>query len=250
MKNHQHFLLSPLSRAPRRHGRRGFSLVELMVVVAIIAMLVAVGGGEIARAWKRQKLQSAAGDVKLLFQRAFVEVQRRGYPVFVKVGPLVTAGAVRYMPIYLIGDADQNGVAGAFCRNPVAPAKGCPDLLIDEYDIVVHGLSGTMGSTGVDQEFSLSDLDVTKVISTRWSDNTTDWLNPRLLMCDFQGRAIDTLTGRQIAGPATLVFTHVNVVNQTLQPPTRYVISINPFWSVRVVKQIKDSTPAWVDQNG
>ncbi len=69
-------------------------------------------------------------------------------------------------------------------------------------------------------------------------------------MCDFQGRAIDTLNGRQIAGPATLVLTHVSVVNGALMPPTRYVISINPVWSVRVAKQIKDATSTWVTQNG
>ena len=75
-------------------------------------------------------------------------------------------------------------------------------------------------------------------------------------MCDFQGRAIDVLTGRQIAGPATLVLTHVNVVNGGLNPLTRYVISINPIWSVRVAKQTTagpfpiTATNVWVTQNG
>ena len=69
-------------------------------------------------------------------------------------------------------------------------------------------------------------------------------------MCDFQGRAIDTVAGRQIAGPATLVLTHVSVVNGGLMPPTRYVININPVWSVRVAKQIKVDATNWVTQNG
>ena len=247
-KNHSSLRNRRLVRALLPHGRRGFSLVEMMAVVAIIAIIFIIGGSSIMTAWKRQKLQSASGDIRVLFQRAYSEVQRRGIPVFVKVGPLVTSGAAKYMPLYLVGDADQNGVLAACFANP--PTVACPDLLIDEYDIVVKGLSGTKGTTGVDQEFSLSELDVTQVKSTLWSDNTTSWTNPRALMCDFQGRAIDTLTGRQIAGPATLVLTHVDVVNQSFQPPTRYMLTINPAWSVRVIKQIKDSTPAWVDQNG
>jgi hypothetical protein len=69
-------------------------------------------------------------------------------------------------------------------------------------------------------------------------------------MCDFQGRAIDTTTGLQLAGPATLVLTHVDVVNQAYAPPTRFLLSINPVWSVRVQKQIRDATGTWVDQQG
>jgi hypothetical protein len=193
-------------------------------------------------------MQSASTDIKILFQRALSEMQRRNMRTFIQVGPLITAGAARYMPIYLVGDADGDGALAACFANP--PTVPCPDLLIDEYDIVVKGLTGVKGVTGVDQEFCLSDLDVTQVESSLWSDNSTSWNNPRVLMCDFQGRAIDTLSGRQIAGPATLVFTHVNVVNQALMPPTRYVLSINPVWTVRVAKQIEDSTNTWVTQNG
>ena len=248
-KNHSTLLICPPLGAPRPRGRRGFSLVELMAVVFIIGIIFIIGGSEISRAWKRQKLQSASGDIKVLFQRAYSEGQRRGMRTFIQVGPLVTASAASYMPLYLIGDADQDGAVGAFCRNPVPPAKGCPDLLIDEYDIVVKGL------TGVDQEFSLSDQDVTRVKSTLWSDNSINWNNPRVLMCDFQGRAIDTLTGRQIGAPATLALTHVDVVNGSSQPPTQYKITINPVWSVRVEKQIATSRNPdlsfnWVTQNG
>lgn len=260
-KNHSPLLVRPLLRAFRPHGPRGFSLVEMMAVVFIIGIIVIIGGGEISKAWKRQKLQSASGDIRVLFQRAYSEMQRRGIPVFVQVGPLKTPSlSSSYLPIYLIGDQTQDEILDC---NLKVPTVACPDLLIDEYDIIVKGLSGTLGITGVDQEFCLSDASTSQVLSTLWSDEnpgpgTTDWNVERVLMCDLHGRAMSvdkkagkfTSTGRQIGAPATLVLTHVNVVDLALMPPTRYMLNINPVWSVRVVKQIKDSTPKWVDQNG
>ncbi len=241
---------------------RGFSLVEMLAVIAIIAIIFIIGGQSILKAWQRQKLSSAATDVKILFQRALPEMQRRGMTTFIQVGPLVTTASVRYVPIYLIGDANQNGTLDAFA-NPATVAK--PDLLIDEYDVIVKGQTGVKGITGASQDFCLSVNDIMQVQSNRWSlppvsftpppsctpfcDNP-DWTLGRGLQCDFQGRAIDTGTGLQLAGPAMLVLTHVGVVSGAFQPPTRYVLSINPVWSVRIQKQIKDLSNNWVDQLG
>ncbi len=222
-------------------------------MIFILAILFLIGGREISGAWKRQKLQSASNDIKILMQRALPEMQRRGMATFVRVGPLVNNASVRYLPIYLIGDANANGAVDAFA-NPATVAA--PDLLIDEYDIMVIGKTGVKGTTGVSQDFCLSTDDATAVSnlseiqSTLWSDNTTSWSNGRSLMCDFQGRAIDIATGRQIAGPATLVLTHANMVVGGLLPRTRYVLCINPVWSVRIQKQIQDATSTWVDQSG
>ncbi len=244
-----------------RAAGRGFSLVELLVVIAILGILAIVGGRSILRAWQRQELSSAAMDVKVLFQRALPEMQRRGITTFVQVGPLVNNASVRYIPIYLIGDANGDGQVTAGFANP-APVGG--DLLIDEYDVIVLGKTGVKGVTGASQNFCLSVDDITQVQSSRWLTasvacssplvppfcDSNDWTVGRALQCDFQGRAIDTGTGLQLAGPAELVLTHVGVVSGAFQPPTRYVLSINPVWSVRIQKQVKDVSNTWVDQLG
>ncbi|HEX7614399.1 MAG TPA: type II secretion system protein, partial [Thermoanaerobaculia bacterium] len=51
-KNVSPLLVPSLSCAPRPHGRsgRGFSLVEMLVVLLILGIIFTVGGGEIARA--------------------------------------------------------------------------------------------------------------------------------------------------------------------------------------------------------
>jgi len=255
LKNHSPLLSRRLLCAPRPHGRRGFSLIEMVAVVAIIGMIIAIGSSSISKAWKRQKLQSAAGDIRVLFQRAYSEVQRRGIPVFVQVGPLVTSGAAQYLPIYLVGDANQNAALDGFARTPTV---ALPDLLIDEYDIVVTGATGIKGISGVTQDFCLSEDGTSLIKSTLWSDNATAWTAPRALMCDFQGRTVSLAlvagklvsTGQQIVAPATLVFTHSDVVSGSFQPPTRFMLNINPVWSVRAIKQIKDPSNVWVNENG
>ena len=88
-------LARPRLRSMRLRASRGFSFIEILVLVGILAVLTILGGGEIAKAWMRQKMQSAATDVKVLFQRALPEMQRRNMRIFIQVGPIVTRAPIR-----------------------------------------------------------------------------------------------------------------------------------------------------------
>lgn len=229
-------------RVQGSRSRRGFTLVETLVVGFIIAVLAVIVGTEVPRTFKRQSLAAAANDVRQICARALVERQRLGVAVFVQVGPL-TAADPKFLPFYLIADRNGNGAIDAFCKP--WPSCGSADMLIDEYDLPVTD------SAGRDvQQIALSTVDRTQVQSALWSSNALPRTTARSLMCDSLGRAINTTTGAQIAGVASLVVTHRNMVDGdgTLQPQTRFVIRVNPIFNVNTVKQVWDGT-AWVQQS-
>lgn len=82
------------ARARRRRATgRGFTLVELMVVVFIAAVLAAVATPSMGRLIATQRVRAAAGDLHLALVRARSEAIKRNAPVTLSpVGGSWTAG--------------------------------------------------------------------------------------------------------------------------------------------------------------
>lgn len=210
----------------RRPVSRGFTLVELLAVLAIVGLLVGIGGIEAAKSIKRAQPAVAAQSLQIFAKRAFTESQRRGVVTFLRIAPQ-TAADPKSIPVQIWADVDGDGRLDTTVD---ALVENSPILLTD--------------AAGADvQRISLSTAAKNQVESANWSYNGTSAGTERVLACDFQGRALDTspiapLPPVQIAGAATLSVTHVDMVAGTLRARKNHQLRISPAWNVQVVESI------------
>ena len=75
--------------APFPRRRRGFSLVEILIVIAILGIAFSLGLSGLNSILKRQRLNRAAEDIKATAARTLTEMQNRNQPTFLVVGKYV-----------------------------------------------------------------------------------------------------------------------------------------------------------------
>ena len=198
----------------------GFSLVELLVVLAILGIMLTVAGIEVMRTLQKGRLSSTVQGLELTASRAYLEAQRRGATMFLRVGPL--AGGI--MPVELWADNITNDpgnthVGTLQTTNPFA------DILVERVTIDTAQICFSTTNAG-------------QIESSSWSENSTDATKPRLLACDTFGRAMDATLAPpvQIAQTATLAITHAQMVSSRLLPKRNYQLRISPAWGVQIVE--------------
>jgi prepilin-type N-terminal cleavage/methylation domain-containing protein len=219
------FFARATTRPSRRSSRRGVSLIELLVVLAIMLLIFAMAGVLVGPPLKRARLASAANDILVLAKKVPVESRTQGagqgLVVFLKATPLTST-------FELVADATSDGQfqdpsGGSPSDSLIAsvPPVQLPDGIVF-YDMPAPYPNGNSW--------------------TNWGASGTAFV----IGVDFQGRTI-LPTGRQVAGTAVINLTHADMVSGAVTPLVVHRITFGAVWSVRDTILVKDpaATGGW-----
>ena len=208
-------------QAPFRGRRRGVTLVELLIVIAILGIAFTFGLGGLNSILKRQRLGRAADDVRTVAGRTLTEMQNRNQPTFLAVGKYV---ANRGTDVAVVLDGNGNGTL-----DEAIDPNG--DGLFDDAATTV-----VLWRARVPVDVALSNTGLaTQTFNTQWDRPTTGPVSA-LLLCDFLGRAVIPTTGAIITGPATVQLSHREMISGDLTPLVTYTVSIGPLFKTALAR--------------
>lgn len=208
-------------QAPGRSRRRGVTLIELIVVLAILGLALTFGLSGLNSAFKRQRLNTAAEDLKTLAGRALTEMQNRNVPTFLVFGNYIADVGT---DVAVVIDTNGDGTWDVDKNS---------DGLFDDPDNDDEVLWRTR--VPVDVALSSTALAV-QAFNTQWARPSSGPVSAAL-MCDFMGRAmIPGATPAMITGPATVQLSHREMIAGSLTPQVTYTVSVGPLFKASIAR--------------
>lgn len=216
---------------------RGFTLIEVLVVLAILSIIALIVTINVSSALKRSRLEAAANQFQSFVEGASVYARERSTGVFVWLHrDNAPQGGEQWWYCYLIEDTNRNNILEYQITNPngVPPGNGTAadgDTFINSEKI---GLEG-----GIALPPDIAIPGVAEVDPTAWGGRhnwptPNDFPNDYLLLCDPRGLPFNPNTGVQIMQPSIISLTHSEMVNHTLGPRFRFDITVSPLWHTKL----------------
>lgn len=192
-----------IRRLGQGRGReRGFTLLEMLIVVALVALITVIMIIAVSRAIKRQRLEVAARQLQSLIEKAYVLQAQNHTGVFVVLN--ATAGdGTRTVELRLDSFPPDNQLSAA----ELAAGIIASNQLVLSSDLVVSACN--------------------------WPALTVGGKNVNVLLCDSVSRTMDpTVNPSTPIANATISLTHVDMTTAPpkLTPRVRYDIVQDRLW--------------------
>jgi prepilin-type N-terminal cleavage/methylation domain-containing protein len=201
-----------------RGGQGGFTLVELLIVLALIGVIATIMVFTTSSTLKKQRVEAQAAEVKGFVERAYIDTMRLHVPIYI-----------------VIEDRDANGerLINRWADDGGVVPRVSDGLLDENNDTLLDSLI-------IPRDIALIDgigSDVNLVGGT--------WFLPAsigkpALLCNIQGYLVDPDNpgfGRFNA-ILTIPVTHTEMVEEALRPRFSYDVDVTPLWHVTTEKRL------------
>lgn len=175
-------------------GQNGFTLIEVLVVLAIMGLVAALMTIAVSKTLKRQRLGTAAAQLSSFIQKAYTNTSLNQREVFIEIGAAQSDGS---RTAFMIEDSNENGSLDG------------TDTQLDTLSITPDLVLSNSTTAGVAWPVSSGNL---------------------IIGCSAGGRMVDPTTKTNLDHYVELSITLSEMLSGDLTPGIRYTITVYPIW--------------------